>query len=432
MESDPVTSFVIILVLVLINAFFAASEMAIVSLNKTKINILAESGNKKALSIQKLLKEPSNFLSTIQVGITLAGFFASASAATGISDNFAVVLNNFNIPYSSQIAFFAVTIFISYLTLVFGELLPKRIALQKSEGVAMFAINPLLFLSKIAKPFVKFLSFSTNMLIKLLGMNPNGLEEQISEEELRSIVEVGQEHGIINQTEKEMIDSIIGFDDKIAKEVMTPRCEVFMIDIDSDIKEIVSKITEENFSRIPVFEGDVDSIVGIVYLKDLFADTVKHGIENVSIKDIMREPYFVPQTKNIDVLFKDLQKTQHHMAILIDEYGGFAGVATIEDLLEEVVGNIFDEHDEKEYEIQQLEDNCYIVDGLVTLEELNDILDLDLESSDSDTIGGFVMELLDTVPNALEHNEINYKNTIFLVEEMDEKRIDKVKVIINK
>ena len=345
MDSSPSGSIILILILVAVNAFFAGTEMAIVSVNKTRISILADGGNEKAKLLQRLLDEPSKFLATIQVAITFAGFFASASAATKLSGGLADILAASNIAYSEEIALVVVTVIISYITLVLGELLPKRIALQNAERISLLTVKPIMFISKLTKPFVMLLSGSTNLLVKLLGCDADNFEDRMSKEEIRSIVEVGQEHGIINESEKEMIESIICFDDKMSKEVMTPRTEVFMLSASDKIKDKIDAILTENFSRIPVYEKEIDNIVGILYMKDLFSAIVKNGIDNVDIKTIMREPYFVPETKIVEDLFKEIQATKNHIAILVDEYGGFSGIVTIEDLIEEVVGDITDEHD---------------------------------------------------------------------------------------
>ncbi|HCW04644.1 MAG TPA: hemolysin, partial [Clostridium sp.] len=325
-EPDTVSSILLILGLLLVNAFFAAAEMAIVSVNKTKVKSLAENGNKKAIALKKLTSEPTKFLSTIQVGITLSGLFASASATTGITVQLDNLLKRIGIPYSGQISVIIITIILSYFTLVFGELFPKRMALQKSEAISMIAIRPLVFVSKITSPFVKLLSGSTNTLVKLSGIKTDNLEEEVSKEEIKSLIEVGQEQGVINETEKEMINGIFEFDDTLAKEVMTPRTDVFMINIETPINKIKNSIVEENFSRIPVYEEDSDNIIGILYIKDFYAEALDKGLENISIRDMLRKPYFVPETKNIDDLFKELQNTKNHMAILIDEYGGFSGI----------------------------------------------------------------------------------------------------------
>ncbi|MGL5151042.1 MAG: hemolysin family protein [Clostridium sp.] len=431
MDVSPSGSFILIFVLVLINAFFSSAEMAIISINKTKINLLAEEGNKKALLISKLIDEPSNFLATIQVGITLAGFFASASAATSISGSFGTILNNFNIPYSNEIALFLVTIFISYITLVLGELLPKRIALQKAEAIAMFSVKPITFISKLAKPFVIFLSGSTNILLKLLGMSSHNISERVSREELKSIIELGEVQGAINEIEREMIDGVIEFDDKLAKEIMTPRTEVFMLEGNSSIKDNIDVILKENFSRIPIYENDIDNIIGVLYMKDLFSSVVTNGIENINIKSLIRKPYFVPETNSIDKLFKALKESQNYLSILIDEYGGFSGIVTMEDLIEEVVGDISDEFDDNCPEIEKIDQFSYIVNGLVTIDEVNDTLGLTLKSDSTDTIGGFIMELLGTVPKEDDNIEINHDNIFFKVLTLDEKRIEKIKIHIN-
>ncbi|HCQ91193.1 MAG TPA: hemolysin, partial [Clostridium sp.] len=376
METDPepanlTSQLILIVILTLINAFFASAEMAIVSLNKNKMKILAEEGNKKAKLLLKLMEEPTKFLSTIQVGITLAGFFSSASAATGLSGDLAQYLNRFNIPYSGQIALIIVTIILSYITLVFGELFPKRVALQKSETIAMISVMPILYISKITVPFVKLLSASTNILIRLFGLEIDGLDEKVSKEEIKSLVEVGQEHGVINETEKEMINSIFDFDDKLADEVMTPRTEVYLINIDTPLSEILDKLIEGRYSRIPVYEGQIDNIIGILYMKDFFIEARKYGFENVDIRSILQRPYFVPETKNIDELFKELQASRKHMAILIDEYGGFSGIVSIEDLIEEVMGNIEDEYDEDGPAIKKIDNNTFIIDGMLSLDDFS-------------------------------------------------------------
>ncbi|MDW8802513.1 hemolysin family protein [Clostridium sp. A1-XYC3] len=436
MEGDPGSSILpellLILFLILINAFFAAAEMAIVSLNKNKVNLLAEEGNEKAKLLLKLTEEPSRFLSTVQVGITLAGFFASASASASIADNLSPLLNELGIPYSEKISVILITIVLSYITLVFGELFPKRIALQKSETLAMFAVKPIIVVSKLTLPFVKLLSGSTNLLLRIFGINIDNLEEKVSKEEIKSLIEVGQEHGVINETEKEMINGIFEFDNKLAKEVMTPRTEVFLINIDTPIDKVIDDILEEQFSRIPVYEGDIDNIIGILYIKDVFIEGRKTGMEKVDIRKILRPAYFVPETKNIDDLFKELQNTKNHMSILIDEYGGFSGIVSIEDLIEEVMGNIFDEYDEVQQDIKKIDNNTFILDGLLPIDEVNEHLHLDIESYNTDTIGGFVVSLLGSIPKDNDQNVIEYENLIFKIEKVTEKRIEKLRLCIQK
>ncbi|WP_010240758.1 hemolysin family protein [Clostridium arbusti] len=438
MESGPapepngsiISQFILIAILTLINAFFAASEMAIVSLNKNKIKLLAQEGNRKAKLLEKLIEEPTKFLSTIQVGITLAGFFSSASAATGISNRFSRFLINLNIPYSEAIALVVITIVLSYITLVFGELFPKRIALQKSEAIAMFSVVPILFLSKVVNPFIKILSISTNMLVHVTGMDRDRLEEKVSKDEIKSLIETGQRQGIINETEKEMIDSIFQSENKLAKEIMTPRTEVFLIDINESVNKFLDKLLEKKYSRIPVYEGDTDNIIGILNIKDFLIEARKKGFEDVDIKSILHVPYFVYERKNINELFKELKSSRNQMSILIDEYGGFSGVVTIKDLVEEVMGNIEDEYDNDEPDIRKVDNNTYIVNGLLPLHELNEHLHLNLVSKTYDTIGGFLISLMGRIPKKNEAKSIEYENIIFQIEEVKKRRIERVKICI--
>lgn len=420
--------FILILILTLINAFFSASEMAIVSLNKNKIKVLAEEGNKNAILIERLLQEPTKFLSTVQVGITLASFFSSASAATGISNVFGNSLETLNIPYAHEISLIVVTIILSYITLVFGELLPKRLALQNSQKIAMYAVKPIMLISKITIPFVKLLSISTNFLIRLFNVNSKNLEEKVSKEEIKSLVDVGQEHGVINETEKDMINSIFEFDDKLAKEVMTPRTNVYMINIDDCANTYLNSLLNEKYSRIPIFQENIDNIIGILYMKDFLCEAYKVGFDNVNLRNILHTPYFVPEMKNIDELFKELQISRKHMAILIDEYGGFSGIVTIEDLIEEVMGDIGDEFDDEEILLKNISKNTFLASGLISINELNEKLhiNLDSESDDYDTLGGFIIKLIGYIPKKDDDCIVNYKDIIFKIKEVNKKRIVKV------
>ncbi|MBU3213573.1 hemolysin family protein [Clostridium estertheticum] len=438
MESEPapmpnsniVVQLILIVILTLINAFFASAEMAIVSLNKNKLKHLAEEGNKKAILLSRLIEKPTKFLSTIQVGITFAGFFSSAYVATAIAGKLTLVLSNISVPYSEGVALVVITIGLAYITLVFGELFPKRIALQNSQAIAMFSVVPIMYISKIVTPFVSLLTVSTNILVKITGLGHESKEEKISKEEIKSLIEVGQEHGVINETEKEMINNIIEFDDKLAREVMTPRTDVYMIDMDDPITEYLDELLIERHSRVPVFEGDVDNIVGILHMKDFMIEARKSGFENVNIKNILHSPYFVQENKNIDELFKELKSSKNHIAMLIDEYGGFSGVVTTEDITEEIMGNIEDEYDHEEPEIKKVDNNTYIVSGLLSLDDLNEHLDLNLVSKDYNTIGGFLINLMGCIPKINEERTVEYGDVIFRIEEVRERRIEKIKICI--
>lgn len=413
-----------------VNAFFAAAEMAMVSVNKNKINMLADDNNKKAKVLQKLLKEPTKFLSTIQVAITLSSFFASASAATGISKRFAYFLENIHVPYSGQIAMIVVTIVLSYFTLVFGELVPKRVALQKAENISLAIVGPVNMVSKVASPFVKLLSVSTSLVLRILGMHNENIEERVSEEEIRSLIETGQENGVFNEYEKDMIESIFEFDDKVAREIMTSRTNVYAIDINEPLVDYIDELLASRHSRIPVYDDEIDNIIGILYIKDFIIEAKKVGFENVNIRGILHKPYFVPESKYIDELFKELQRTKKYIAVLIDEYGGFAGIVTVEDLVEEVMGSIDDTGDEEEPQIEKIDNQTFLLKGLVTIYDLNDELDLDISSDNHDTISGFLMDMIGYIPDEGDKRDIVLDNLTFKIEEIRDKRIERVRLCI--
>ena len=432
-EGSLLLQIVIIIILTGINAFFSSAEMAIVSLNKNKLKILIEDGNKKAILLDNLLKEPSKFLSTIQVGITLASFFASASAATGLSQFLSEALKPLKIPYSSQISMILITFILSYVTLVFGELIPKRIALRNSENIALSSVGVIVFISTIFSPFVKFLTFSTNLVLTILRMREDNIEEKVSKEELRSLVEVGKEHGVINETEQEMIENIIEFDEKIAREIMIPRTKVFLIDKNISIHELFENKEIEKYSRIPVYENEADNIIGILMVKDLMIEASKKGFDNIKISDLVQEAYFVPETKNVNELFNEMQLEKKHITILIDEYGGFSGIVTLEDLIEEVMGNIDDEFDDEDLSIHQISKNKYLVNGDVSLYNLNDNFHFELESKYYDTLSGILIENLGYIPEDNENIEpITINGVIFKPQRVRNKKIEKVVMTFDK
>ena len=432
-EGSLLLQIVIIIILTGINAFFSSAEMAIVSLNKNKLKILIEEGNKKAILLDNLLKEPSKFLSTIQVGITLASFFASASAATGLSQFLSEALKPLKIPYSSQISMILITFILSYVTLVFGELIPKRIALRNSENIALSSVGVIVFISTIFSPFVKFLTFSTNLVLTILRMREDNIEEKVSKEELRSLVEVGKEHGVINETEQEMIENIIEFDEKIAREIMIPRTKVFLIDKNISIHELFENKEIEKYSRIPVYENEADNIIGILMAKDLMIEAYKKGFDNIKISDLVQEAYFVPETKNVNELFNEMQLEKKHITILIDEYGGFSGIVTLEDLIEEVMGNIDDEFDDEDLSIHQISKNKYLVNGDVSLYNLNDNFHFELESKYYDTLSGILIENLGYIPEDNENIEpITINGVIFKPQRVRNKKIEKVVMTFDK
>lgn len=412
--------------LTLVNAFFAGAEMAVVSVNKNRIKVLADEGSKRAALLQTLFEDSTKFLSTIQVAITLAGFFSSASAATGISQVLGGWIAQFGIPYSNTIAIVVVTIILSYFTLVFGELVPKRIALQKAEAFSLFVVQPIYIISKILSPFIKLLSLSTNGFLHLIGMKTENLEEAVSEEEIKKMLETGSENGVFNEIEKEMINSIFSFDDKTAKDVMVPRREVFAIDIEEPLEKILDEILETRHSRIPVYEEQIDNIIGILQVKDVMIEARKKSFEEVDIRALLKEAFFVPDGKSTDELFREMQKTKNRMAVLIDEYGGVSGILTVEDLVEEVMGEITDEHEEEVVELQKIREKEYLLDGSILIEELNEKLNLKLETENYDTLSGYLIEELGYIPKDSGQCELNADGVHFKILEVKEKRIRKV------
>lgn len=420
----------LLLFLTLINAFFSCAEMAMVSVNKNKIKRLAASGNKKAILIEKLLNEPTRFLSTIQVAITLAGFFSSATAATGLSKPLGLWLSDLKIPYSEQISLVVVTLILSYFTLVFGELVPKRIALQNTEAISMFSVKPIMMVAKIASPFIKFITFSTNLIMKIFGSKATNLEDIISREEIKTLVGEGQLHGVLNKKETEMINSVFAFDDKLAKEVMTPKIEIYAINILDPIEEYIDKLLETKFTRIPVYEDDIDNVIGILFIKDFMREAIKKGYKNIDIASLLTKPYFVPDSKYTDDLFKELQQSKNHIAVLIDEYGGFSGIVTMEDLVEEIMGEIEDEYNNDVPKIKKINNSTYIIDGLLTIVELNYKLDLNISSENYETISGLLIDTMGEIPSEHDDRTIEIDDLIFKIESVKKKRIDKIKLYI--
>lgn len=430
MDGDLWTQMLIIFFLIGLNAFFAASEMAIVSVRQSRIKPLVDEGNKAAILVDRFLEEPSKLLATIQIGITFAGFLASAIGAQTLSGRLAALLISFNIRWLSSSAVWISTLFvtgiIALFTLVIGELVPKRMALAQSDKIALKVAGPINFLSKITFPAVKFLAFSTNLVVKLVGGPVKDAGDQITEEEIRLMINVGEEKGIFQETETEMINSIFEFDDTVAKEVMTPRIDIVALNLEATREEILDVIIEENFSRIPVYEGSIDNIVGVLYIKDLFAMIKGNSEWEVSLKDIIRPAHFVPEYKKIDELFREMQKSKTHIAVVIDEYGGTAGIITIEDLLEEIVGNIFDEYDEVVFDFEKIDDNTYTVSGMLDIGEINDLLDTEIPEEEFDTVSGMLLSHSGKMPEV--GYELTIDNVYFRIEEVDDKRISKIRV----
>lgn len=422
---------IVLAILILINAFFAATEIAFISINDAKIEKQAKEGNKKAKQIKKMLREPSKFLATIQIGITLAGFLSSAFAADAFADDLAPMLQNL-IPLGltawRNISIILITIILSYFSLIFGELVPKRLAMRNSEKIAFGTIGIIRTISIITAPFVKLLTASTNGVSKLFGISGTD-EETVTEEEIRMMVDVGEEKGSIKEEERELINNVFEFNDKVVSEIMIHRKDIYAIDINSDIDNILKELDEYKYSRIPVYEENIDNIVGMLFIKDLLANVNKK--EKVKIAKIIREPYFVSENKPIDELFRDLQKNKHQLAIVLDEYGGTAGLVTMEDIIEELVGNIFDEYDEEEKEFEKIDDNTFLISGSVSIHDLRKILGVEIPEGEYDTLSGYLIELLGRIPSDDEKPVIETKRVTYKIEDYEEKRILWVKACRN-
>jgi len=426
-EGVIVIQLIFIIFLIFINGFFAAAEIALVSLNKNRISSLALAGNRSAQLLEKLIADPSQFLAAIQVGITLATFFSSASAATGVASYFSNFL--VGIPYSKEISIIFITFLLSFITLVLGELFPKRIAIQNAEQIAFLSVRPILFICKIALPFVKMLSFSTNLIVKLTGLgDQKRAKKKVSREEIRLLAQAGQADGTINAKELEMINGVFELDNKIAREIMTPRTKVFRLDVNTPPNQLADQILNEKYSRIPFYDDDSDRIIGILHIKDYFAAARKVGFDHVDVRSLLREPYFVPETKFINDLLRELQMTQNHLAIIIDEYGGFAGIVTIEDLLEEIVGEIEDEYDEIEEELVQLSEQVYLAKGSLSIDHFNEHFQTNIFVPNVDTISGFLLDQIGMIPDERDKVTIEYQQIYFTVESVKENRIDKIRI----
>lgn len=427
-----ISQLVILAILILLNAYFAATEIAYISLNDAKISKQAKEGNKKAKQIESMLKNPSKFLATIQIGITFAGFLSSAFASDAFADDLAPILNNW-FPFISLdiwkgIAIIIITMILSFFTLVFGELVPKRLAMKYYEKIAYATIGVIKTISIFTLPFVKLLTISTNMISKIFGVS-EAEEEIVTEEEIKMMIDEGEEKGTIEQEEKELLNNVFAFNDIIVSEVMTPRTDIFAIEIDDDINELLDRIDEYKYSRIPVYEDNIDNIEGILFIKDILK-VIKDGMY-INIREIMREPYFIPESKEIDELFRELQKSKQQMAIVIDEYGGTAGLITMEDIIEELMGNILDEYDDEEVEYKKLDENTYILSGSSTVYDIKKIFSVDIPDGDYETLSGYLLEKLGRIPEENEHPVIEDEQLTYKIEEYEDKRIKSVKVCKN-
>ena len=436
MTADPLPlwGIIVLLVIILINAYFSAVRKAIASVNKANIREMAEEGNSRAEKALKIIEKlPDSKLSIRCLNVflymlfCLTALYSYVGPVSGLLDR---VIGNPGAAFgvAAVLTFLISTVFLMAL----GEMVPRRIALQHTEGITVNGAVPVGILNVVMKPFMVLVWALSFVVLKVLRQRTDLNDNEYSEENIVEMLEAGRESGELKEEGKKMITGVFAFDDILAYEIMTPRTDVFAIDIKDSADEYIDELMELRYSRIPVYEDDSDNIIGILYIKDYLIKAREDGFENVDIKSILRTPYFVPETKNIDSLFFELQKTKQHIAILIDEYGGFCGIVTMEDIIEEVMGDIDDEYDEEEEEIREIGRNLYIVEGSMDIDDLNEELGLNLESEDSETIGGFLIELLGEIPD--EENigkEIFFENCVFTIKTVKDRRIEQITIKIN-
>lgn len=421
------------IILIALNAFFAATEIAVISLNEKKVRALADDGNKKAVKMLKIIEEPTQFLSTIQIGITLAGFLGSAFAA----DNFAEVLSTaiskaFNLSADNTkiintVAVVLVTLILSYFTLIFGELVPKRIAMKHKEKLANSVCGIISFLAAVLKPIIWFLTVSTNAVLRIVGIDPHEKEEPVSEEDIVLMLDAGADEGSLDHDDIEYIKNVFKLDKMTAEDVMTPRKSVVSISYDASDKEILEIIEEESYSRIPVYEDNPDKIIGILHACDYL---LKRNEKNFNLKSILHTPVFVPETVSLDVLFKDMQTDHNHLAVVVNEYGETSGIVTMEDILEEIVGEIWDERDEEIDEFKKIGDNTYKVLCTASLEDFREYFKLeDEEELDVSTVNGWITEITGIIPEV--NYSFDYKNLTVTITKADQFMTHEIKVVVH-
>lgn len=431
---DSVSSQLLVqVVLILLNAVFASAEIAVISFNDMKLQRIADEGNKKAKKLVKLTAEPTNFLGTIQVGITLAGFLGSAFAADNFSDIISEYMVNAGVPLPlpviDTIAVIVITIILSYFTLIFGELVPKRIAMKKAEALSLALANFLYIIAKICRPIVWFLTSSTNLVLRIIRINPAEEEEEVTAEEIRMMVDVGTEKGTIDQTEKTVIHNIFEFDETSIDEIMVHRTNVDFLWIKDDINLWMETIKEGNHSKYPVCGESLDEVIGIVKSSDVYKAVIES--DNPSKEALIKPAFFVPEIIKADDLFSKMKATKNHFSVVLDEYGGFSGIVTMSDLLEEIVGDLADDDDaEEEAEIVKISDNKWKILGSCDLDTISETLGVSLPSEEYNTIAGMILGELGYIPDDNTTPELEAYNLKIKVTRITEHRIDKVMVSI--
>ncbi|MBO4110511.1 hemolysin family protein [Streptococcus suis] len=420
----------ILFLLTLFNAFFSASEMALVSLNRSRVEQKAADGEKKYIRLLQVLENPNNFLSTIQVGITFISILSGASLANDLGAVFAKWMGNSTTAQTA--GYWLALAMLTFVSIVLGELYPKRIAMNMKENLAVVTAPVIIFLGKIVSPFVWLLSAATNLISRITPMNFDDADEQMTRDEIEYILTKSEK--TLDAEEIEMLQGVFSLDELMAREVMVPRTDSFMVDIEDDTATIMAAILKQNFSRIPVYDGDKDNIIGLIHTKKILSEAFSNGFDNLNIRRIMQEPLFVPETIFVDDLLTSLRNTQNQMAILLDEYGGVAGLVTLEDLLEEIVGEIDDETDKTEIFVREIADNTYIVQGNMTLNDFNEHFEMELESDNVDTIAGYYLTGVGTIPSQDEKVsfEVDSKDhhLVLINDKVKNGRVTKLKLLI--
>ena len=433
MESDSILPQLLLqLVLIAVNALFAATEIAVISLNETKVRRMAEGGDRKAAKMLRMVTEPTGFLSTIQICITLAGFLGSAFAADNFSDKLVNwLINDCGVSGVSPsaldtISVIIITLVLSYFTLVLGELVPKRIAMKRSESIARAVSGLMIAMTAALRPIIWLLTVSTNGVLRLCGIDPEDNAEEVSEEEIIMMLDEGEEAGSIESGEKELIKNVFSLNDTTAEDVMVHRSQVAFLKRDDARTTLLNEIAESGYSRFPVYGENIDDIVGILYAKTYL--TAQSRGERCKMKDFLMPPRFVHASTHINHILLDMQREHAHMAVVVDDYGGVIGIITLEDILEELVGEIWDESDEVIENIRERSNGSYDINGSTRLSDMCESIGCSIDS-EADTVGGWVTEMLGGIPESGESFECGGMHVT--VESTDERRVLKVNVNVN-
>lgn len=433
MNNTIIMQILLQVILISLNAIFACAEIAVISMNDNKLDQMANQGDKRAIKLVNLTSQPARFLATIQVAITLSGFMGSAFAADNFSEILVGWLSSLNVPLPlatlDTISVIFITLILSYFTLVFGELVPKRIAMKKAEPLALGLASLISFIAKIFAPIVWFLTASTNAILRLCGIDPNSEEDAVSEEEIRMMVDVGNQKGVIDYEEKEMIQNIFEFDDLSVGEFATHRRDVTILWMEDSLEEWEKTIYENRHSLYPICDENIDRVVGILNVKDYFRLREKTR-ENI-MKDAVKQPYFVPESVFADVLFKQMKKSHNHFAVVLDEYGGMQGIVTMNDLLEQLVGELEDESDYiTPVDFERIDEMTWLVRGSVSLDIVADTLNTALPVEDFETIGGYVFDAYGSIPDDGTQFDIELEEITIQVKEIKDHRIEKALILL--